>query len=340
MVSETLFVFLQVLVISAVLIGVVLIAVKNADVVAERVGQPFGTIILALAVTIIEVVLITTILFSDAPGAMTIVRDSLFATIMICMNGIMGVCMLLGALRFNETIFRADGTNSTLSILFVLSVLVLILPEFTSTISGPFYDRTQLLGCAIACLSMWGVYFYSQTRAHRAQYTAPQTDNSSVAQDHPHVPTNKKALISLVLMLVALTAVVLLAKVLAPKLEQLVTAIGAGKSLVGILVACLCLLPESGAAIAAAKRNQLQISFNLALGSSIASLGLTIPVVACIAIANNFKLELGIDSKSMIFLFMSFVLSGWTVHMGRANFVQGAAHLLIFFSYILLSIVP
>ncbi|NQW84341.1 MAG: ionic transporter y4hA [Alcaligenaceae bacterium] len=340
MASETLFVFLQVLVISAVLIGVVLIAVKNADVVAERVGQPFGTIILALAVTVIEVVLITTILFSDAPGAMSIVRDSLLATIMICMNGIMGICILMGALKFNETIFRADGTNSTLSILFVLSILVLVLPDFTTTIPGPFYDRTQLLTCAIACLTMWFVYFLSQTRAHRIQYTAPRTENAPGDQAHPHIPTNKKALIGLVLMLIALTAVVLLAKLLAPKLEQLVTAIGAGKGLVGILVAFLCLLPESGAAIAAAKRNQLQISFNLALGSSIASLGLTIPVVACIALAYDFKLVLGIDSKSIVFLLMSFVLCGWTVHMGRANFVQAAAHLMIFVSYISFMVVP
>ena len=328
------------LILTMVLIGTVLASVYFAEIIAHRVGQPYGTLILAIAVTVIEVALIASILLSRAPGSEAIVRDSIFATIMIVCNGIVGVCLLIGAIKHRETIFKADGTNITLGLLITSSTLAFVLPTYTTSTPGPNYTVEQLRGAAVACLALYLTYVYAQTVRHKNMFLEP-IFNQAEEDSHAHIkPSNKRTFFSAIAMLISLTAVVLIAKKLAPQIEEGVHAMGAPHAVVGILIACLVLLPESFTAIRQAMDNKMQNSFNLALGSGLASVGLTIPVVAVLSVVFDITLTLGLDAKSLIFLMLTFILSIMTISMGRATFAQGVMHIVVFLAYIRLSISP
>lgn len=323
-----------------VLIGAVLASVYFAEIIAHRVGQPYGTLILAVAVTVIEVALIASILLSRAPGSEAIVRDSIFATIMIVCNGLVGICLLIGAIKHRETVFKADGTNITLGLLITASTLAFVLPTYTTSTPGPNYTIVQLRGAAIACFVLYITFVYAQTVRHKVMFLAPELDFHLDASHSAPKPGNKKTFISAIAMLISLAAVVIIAKKLAPIIEDGVHAIGAPSVVVGILVACLVLLPESFTAIREALKNKMQNSFNLALGSGLASVGLTIPVVAVISVVFGITLTLGLDAKSLVFLMLTFIMSIMTISSGRATFAQGIMHLVIFGAYIRLSISP
>jgi Ca2+:H+ antiporter len=328
------------LLLTIVLVGAVLASVYFAEIIAHRVGQPYGTLLLAIAVTVIEVALIVSILLSRAPGSEAIVRDSIFATIMIVCNGLIGVCLLIGAIKHRETVFKADGTSITLGLLITASTLAFVLPTYTTSTPGPNYSIVQLRGAAIACLILYLTFVYAQTVRHTVMFMAPNLDGENKTSHLFSKPSKKKTFISAVAMLISLTAVVIIAKKLAPIIGEGVHSIGAPPEVVGILVACLVLLPESFTAIRQALNNKMQNSFNLALGSGLASVGLTIPVVAIISIAFGITLTLGLDAKSLVFLILTFIMSIMTISMGRATFAQGIMHIVIFGAYIRLSISP
>ena len=324
----------------AALILSILLSVHFAEVIALKVGQPYGSLLLALAVTIIEVALISSILLSKAPGSEAIVRDSIFATIMIVCNGLVGICLIIGALKYNETIFQVDGTSITLGMLITSSVLVFVLPMYTSSLPGPHYSLVQLRGAAIACLALYATYVYAQTIKHRNLFLPPRIFGSALERNSHKKPSLNTAIFSGLAIIVSLTIVVLLSKKLAPYIEDFVDVIGAPKEFVGVIIAGLVLFPESISAIRQAASNKMQNSFNLALGSGLASVGLTIPVAAVISILSGITLTLGLDAKSQVFLLLTFIISIMTISTGRATFSQGMMHIVIFLAYIRLTITP
>jgi Ca2+:H+ antiporter len=320
----------------AALIATVFAAVYHAEIVAHRLGEPLGTLVLAVAVTIIEVALILSIMIAAPEREATLPRDTVYAAVMIVCNGIVGLCLLVGGARFREQGFQVAGASAALAVLAALTVLTLVMPNLTTTAPGHAFSTSQLAFAGIVSLVLYGSFVFVQTVRHRDDFLS-----TTEAEPHPSAPpTNRAAFVSSVLLLIALVAVVGLAKSLSPSLEQVLTWAGAPKAVVGIVIATLVLLPEGMAALKAAMANRLQTSLNLALGSALASIGLTIPAVAAVSIAIGFKLDLGLDDKEELLLALTLFISGITLGTGRTTVLQGLVHLVIFAVFLFLAIVP
>ena len=325
--------------VSIALISAVLMAVHHAEVIALRVGEPFGTLVLALAVTIIEVSLIVTLMLSGGEAISALARDTVFATVMIVCNGVVGLCLLLGAWRHRVLVFRVDGTTPTLSVLAVLATLTLVLPKFTSSTSGPTLTNTQLIFTGVVALILYAVFVFVLTIRHRENFLPPDHHDLEAEEGHPR-PSVLASIMSLTFLLVSLVAVVGLAKNLAPAIEAGVNAISAPLAVVGIAIAILVLLPETLSAVRAALRNRMQISFNLALGSALATIGLTIPAVAITSLVLNLPLELGLPYKEISLLGLTMMISVMTLSRNNATVLQGTVHLVLFIVFLFLSIFP
>ena len=322
-----------------VLLVSVLAAVHHAEVVAHRVGEPYGTLVLAVAVTIIEVSLIVALIIVSDGKALALARDTVFAAVMIILTGIVGLCLLVGGVRHHEQAFVRHGVNAALGVLAALAVLTLILPNYTTSAFGPVYSPSQLVMVAIVSLVLYAVFVLIQTVSHR-DYFLPQGAAALDEEVHAALPSARTAIASAVLLLVALGAVVLLAKALAPSIERMVVSAGAPKAVVGVLIALVVLLPEGFAAVRAARANRLQTSLNLALGSALASIALTIPAVAIVALLNGWALILGIDGKSTVLLALSLFVASLSLSTGRTTVLQGSVLLVIFAIYLFTTIVP
>jgi Ca2+:H+ antiporter len=328
------------LVMGAVLISVVLSAVHHAEVVAHKVGEPYGTLILALAITVIEVSLIVTIMLSKGEeGGATLARDTVFAAIMLILTGIIGLCLLIGGYRYKEQVFVKQGVSAALVALTAITVLTLVLPNYTTTVFGPEYSTSQLIFVAIVSLVLYMGFVLVQAVRHR-DYFLPEDASSENEDVHAAPPSNITAGGSLLLLVLALAVVVILSKKLSPAIERMVVDLGAPKSLVGIIIAAVILLPEGMAAIRAARRNRLQTSLNLALGSALASIGLTIPAVAIVGYFTGFTVTLGIDTKSTLLLLLSLFTISISFGAGRTNILQGIVLLVILATYLFTTIVP
>ena len=328
---------LWVAVLGAALIASVLTAVHHAEVVAHRTGEPFGTLILAIAVTVIEVALIVSLMLSGGDNKELLARDTVFAAIMIVCNGVVGLCILSGGIRHHELAFRVEGTNPALTVLAALSTLTLVLPTFTTSSPGPTYTPSQLAFAGLSSLVLYGTFVFIQTVRHR-DYFLPAAHRGE--EEHAAPPTGKAALISGGLLVLSLVAVVGLAKTLSPAIEGALRSAGAPKSAVGIAIAMLVLLPESFAAIRAAMADRLQISFNLALGSALARIGLTIPTVALVSVIFALPLSLGLGPVELVLLALTLIVSVLTLATGRSTLLQGVVHLVIFAAYVFLTLVP
>ena len=326
------------LLLAVALIGAVLAAVHHAEVVAHRTGEPFGSLVLAVAVTVIEVALIVALMLAGGEGVQELARDTVFAAIMIILTGITGLCLLAGGLRYGEQTFARQGVSTALIALTAIIVLTLILPNYTVSILGPMYNRSQMVFVAIVSLVLYFTFTMVQTVRHRDYFLPPDADTNN--EVHAAPPSNRTTLASAVLLLVCLAAVVLLAKTLAPTIEQNVTRLGAPKSVVGIIVALVILLPEGMAAVRAARKNRLQTSLNLALGSALASIGLTIPAVAIVSIFTGMQVILGIDIKSTVLLVLSLFTIMLSFATGRTNVLQGVVLLVIFATYLFTTVIP
>jgi Ca2+:H+ antiporter len=326
--------------VAAVLLGgAVLAAVQDAEVVAHRVGEPFGSLVLAVAVTIIEVALIVTLMTSGGDKAATLARDTVFAAVMITMNGIAGVSLLVGSLRYGVTRFHAEGSGAALATVTTLATLGLVLPTFTTSHPGPQFSSGQLAFAAVASLALYLMFVFTQTVRHR-DFFLPVSQAGAVEDSHADPPSGKSALISLGLLLVALVAVVGLAKVESPIIERMVAAAGFPHSFVGVVIATLVLLPETLAAVRAARQGRMQISFNLAYGSAMASIGLTIPAIALASIWIRGPLLLGLGPTQLVLLALTVVVSVLTVVPGRATRLQGEVHLVLLAASFFLAISP
>lgn len=319
----------------AILFGTVFAAVHHAEVIAERIGEPFGTLLLTLSVTIIEVALIETLMLGDNPNP-ALARDTVFAVVMIVCNGLVGVCMLAGGLRFHEQEFRVSGASLYLCVLVVLATITLVLPNYTKTTPGPLYSEVQLAFVSVVTIFLYGVFLYTQTVRHRDYFVGRDRDDGGGAAPG----ANRHLVLSLVLLPVALLAVVLLAKKFSIVVEAGAALIGAPPAFAGLVVALLILLPESVAAIAAARANDLQKSINLALGSSLATIGLTVPAVAIVTVALHTPLVLGLGAQETVLLVMTILVSMLTFGTGRTNVLFGLVHALVFAVYVFLVFAP
>jgi Ca2+:H+ antiporter len=322
----------------AALVGAVLAAVHHAEVVAHRVGEPFGTLVLALAVTAIEAALILSMMIAGGEQNAVLPRDAIYATVMIICTGVIGLCILLGGLAHREQTFRVEGAGAGLAALIVMTTLTLILPVFTTSTPGGTYSDSQLAFVALTSTTLWAIFVFVQTVRHR-DYFIPQTGKAN-AEAHAKPPTAGEAWASFGLLLLSLVAVVGLAKKLSPSIEAAVDAANAPRSVVGIVIAALVLLPETWAAVRAARANRLQSSMNLAVGSALASIGLTVPVVVGASIAFDLPLVLGLQPKDMVMLVVTFLVSAVTLGTGHTYMMQGAVHLVLFAAFLFLAFVP
>jgi Ca2+:H+ antiporter len=299
------------------------------------VGEPFVTLVLAVAVTVIEVALIVSVMLSAGPEKAGLARDTVFAAVMIVCNGIVGMCLLAGGIRHREQDFQIRGASAALAVLASLSVLTLVMPNFTSA-AGPVLTPSQLAFAGVSSLVLYGVFVFVQTVRHRDYFLADVSDENT----HVGPPSARVTLLSAGLLVVCLVAVVLLAKLLSPVVETAVANAGLPEAVVGIVIAALVLLPEAHAALRAARADRLQTSLNLALGSALASIGLTIPTVAVVFLYIGQPLQLGIDGKDMVLLFLTLVVGTLTLGTGRTTILQGAVHLSLFAAWLFLSIAP
>lgn len=320
----------------AALGAAVFAGVHFAEVIAHKLGEPFGTLVLAVAVTIIEVALIVSVMLGGGADKAALARDTVFSAVMIVCAGVVGLCLLAGASRHREQEFRVQGANGALAVIVALCGLTMILPNYTQT-PGPSFTVSQLTFVGVVSLVMYCVFVFVQTVRHR-EYFLPEIADDEDA--HAPAPSNAMTLASLGLLIVSLVAVVGLAKALSPAVEAMVAQSGAPKSVVGVIIAGLVLLPESLAAVRAARLNRLQTSLNLAFGSVIASIGLTIPVVAAVSVYLHQPLTLGLDPKETVLLVLTMLLSTLTIATGRTSILQGAIHLMIFAVFLFFAVVP
>jgi Ca2+:H+ antiporter len=266
----------------------------------------------------------------------TLARDTVFAVVMIVCNGLVGICILAGGLRYREQDVQVSGSSLYLSVLIVMATITLIMPNYTLTTPGPVYSAGQLGFVSVVTLLLYGVFLYTQTIRHRSFFV-----NEAAGTAHDGAALSNRMLgLSTVLLLVALLGVILLAKKFSLVVDFATARIGAPPAFAGVLVALLILLPESIAAVAAARKNDLQKSINLALGSSVATIGLTIPAVAVAAWALDKQLVLGLDPQSMVLLGLTFVLSMLTFGTGRTNILFGLVHVVVFAVFVFLVFVP
>jgi Ca2+:H+ antiporter len=331
-----------VLLVAVLLAASVLAAVHHAEVVAHRVGEPYGSIVLAVAVTVIEVALILTLMASGGDKAATLARDTVFAAVMITLNGILGLSIFVSARRHGFSHFNAEGTGGALATVATLAVLSLVLPTFTLGEPGPQFTGPQLVFAAVASLALYALFIVTQTRRHR-DFFLPVTADGQIIDDedeHADPPTNRESVKSLALLLVALVAVVGLAKVESPAIESAVAAVGFPQSFVGVVIALLVLAPETLAAVRAARRDRVQTSLNLALGSAMASIGLTIPAIAVASIWFEGPLALGLGATEMVLLAMTVIAGVLTVVPGRATRLQAGVHLVLLAAYVFLATNP
>ena len=320
------------------LMGTVIAAVHHAEVVAHRVGEPFGTLVLAVAVTAIETALILSMVIAGGDDMAVLARDSIYAAVMIICTGVVGICVLLGGIAHGEQTFRIEGAGAGLAALIVMSTLTLVLPVFTTSTPGGTYSGSQLAFVAVTSAALWAIFIFVQTVRHR-DYFIPVADAANL-EVHAEPPTTRATWASFGWLLVSLVAVVGLAKMLSPTIERAVEAANAPRAVVGIVIAALVLLPETWAAVRAARANRLQSSVNLAIGSALACIGLTVPVVVLASAVFGLPLVLRLEPKDIAMLMITFLVSAVTLGAGRTYLMQGAVHLVIFAAYLFLAFVP
>ncbi|MCW2738659.1 ionic transporter y4hA [Nocardioides sp.] len=369
-------------VLALLLVAAVLAAVHHAEVVAHRVGEPYGSLVLAVAVTIIEVGLIVTLMVTTDKDTSGLARDTVFAAVMITVNGIVGISLLVGALKHHLAVFNPEGTGAALATVIALAVLCLVVPSVTTSEPGPEFTGAQLTFAAIASLALYGMFVFTQTIRHRdfflpvaaGQYVpmvATKAEAAAAASDraadraadlvadeatgaegfehqpvdldedgHADPPTDRATWTSLGLLVVSLVAVVGLAKIESPAIESGVAALGFPQAVVGVVIALVVLAPESIAAVRAAARERVQVSLNLALGSAMASIGLTIPALAVASIWLDGPLALGLNQLQTVLLLLTAAVSILTVVPGRAKPLQGGVHLVLLAAFLFLTVAP
>lgn len=324
---------------SILLICSVMSAVHHSEIIAEKVGEPYGTIILAVSITVIEVSIIISLMLSKGPETASLARDTVYAATMLILNGIIGLCLLIGGLKHYEQNFSVSSVTIALVALVSIVVFTLVFPTFTESVRGSYYSTPQLIFASIACLVIYSAFLFAQTSRYR-QYFLTVGDDENEEAAEPISISKKTFTTSLIFLILSLGIVVLLAKTLSPTIESIIKGYQLPKALVGVIIAAIILLPEAMAAIIAARKNRLQTSINLALGSALASIGLTIPSVAAVCILYDMPIILGLDIKSIVLLGLSVFTVMLSLSKGKSNIVYGVVLLVNLFAFIFLMIYP
>lgn len=322
----------------ALLVAAVFTAVHHAEVIAARLGEPFGSLVLAVSVTIVEVGMIVTLMLESPDTTHALARETVFSALMLICNGIVGLSLLVKSIKRHEAVFNPEGVSGALAAIAVLATLTLVFPTLTSSNSDRAFTPFQLSFVAAVSLVLYLVFVFVQTVRHRDYFLPP--DISGAADVHVSPPSNREAWRSLGLLVLALIGVVGLAKLTSPLLKGAILGAGLPSSMVAVSIAVIVLLPESIAAIRAASRGRSQTSLNLAYGSAMASIGLTIPVIAVLSLMFGFQLDLGLNPGEICLLALTLLVSALTVIPGKATVLQGAVHLCILGSFLLFVIQP
>ena len=332
---------IPVIILASIALGASIFAsVHHAEILALRVGEPMGSIILAVCVTILEVGLIVSIMLAGSEGSESVARDTVFSALMIVLNCVIGLCLVFGGRRHHEQTFQLNAASASLAVLGTLAISVLVLPNFVSAGGPQQFSPIQLLVVSLVLLALYAVFVFIQTIKHRDYFMDVPVGRQDPDEAPLEPPTSRVTLVSAVMLPVSLLVVILLAKVLSHPLENLVAAAGLPQAVVGVIIATLVLLPEGIASVRAALLNRLQNSVNLVLGSALASIGMTIPVVAAGAVLTERKLMLGLSPAAMVLLLLTLFVSTITLGTGRTTVLQGAVHLGIFVIFLLITAVP
>ena len=329
------------------LVGAILAAVHHAEIVALRVGEPFGSLVLAVSVTVIEVGLIVTLMLSGGDDKASLARDTVFAALMITCNGIVGISLIAATFRGKVALFNPGGSGGALATVAALATLCLVLPTFTTSSAGPTFTGGQLAFAAAASVVLYGLYVFVAAVRHR-DFFLPEPDPNQSAEElaveqeelHAPPPSTPATLLSLGMLIVGLGAVVGLAKTVSPAIESAIVGAGLPITAVAIVIALVVLLPEALAAARAASRGRIQTSFNLAYGSALASIGLTIPAIAVASFWIEGPLVLGLGAIETVFLALTVALGILTLTNGRATVLQGGVHLVVFGGFVMLALSP
>ena len=321
-------------VICVVILFAAVAIVRHADVLAHRLGEPLGTLLLTLAVTGLEVSMVAFVM-SAGKGHPTLARDTMFAVVMLVINGFMGLALLLGGLRHREQSYNLQGAVAFLVMILPLTVLGLVLPNFTRSTPGPTLSTFQEVFLSVVSIAIYTIFLFVQNWRHRGYFMAPVEAAEVIAEEPTHQSLHGTLYHSLMLGGYGLP-LVLLAKQMAGPLDALVHRLGAPPALGGFVMAVLVLTPESIAAIRAALANRLQRSVNILLGSVLASIGLTIPLVIVVALATHQVLVLGLGDVDTVMLLVTLVTSMLTFSLKQTNVLFGCVHLLLFGSYLML----
>ena len=316
--------------------------VHEAEILAHRLGEPYGTLILTLAIVIIEVALISAVMLG-AKGAPTLGRDTMFAVLMIVLNGVVGVGLLIGGLKHFSQRYSLKGASSYLAIIIPLSVIPLILPNFTTSTSDGTLTAFQAVSFSIFMIALYGAFLLLQTGRHAEFYREPPPDDLQAAPaeaGHDHADPGGSLARPVVLLLLNILPIVLLAKSLAKVLDFGIARLGAPPALGGILIAMVVFTPECITALRAITANQLQRAINLCLGAAASTLGLTVPAVLAIGVLTGQNVVLGLSPTNMILLAMTLVLSTLTFTGTRTTMLEGAVHLGVFFVFLVLVFSP
>lgn len=316
-------------------VGAVFASVHHAEIVAARLGQPYGSLVLAAAVTAIETSLILSVLLSAEANAPEVARDTVLAVLMIVLNGVVGLCLLAGGIRHHEQGFQVRGASGALSVVGTLAVLAMILPNYTLAKPGSLYSPVQLSFIAVMSLALYGLFVFVQTVTHRSDFVDAEGN-----EVHAHEISNGQALRAAGLLVLALVAVVLLAETLSLPVARAVDGAGLPPAFVGVVIATLTLLPEGLSAFRAARANRLQTSLNLALGSAMASIGLTIPVVSLVSVFVGKSLVMGLDPEHMVLMVLTLFAGTLTLATGRTTVLQGGVHMVIFAAFLVIAAIP
>jgi Ca2+:H+ antiporter len=314
----------------AAILGAALSVVRHAEHLAVRLGEPLGTLILTLAVTAIEAASISAVMI-HAKDSVAVVRDTLFAVIMIIMNGMVGASLLLGAWRHREQSYNLQGANTYLSVIIPLAVLSLIMPNYTQTTPGPTLSLPQQVFLGLLCVGLYSLFLAVQTGRHRG-YFVLDGEGEEPGHDAPHEGWRVHAL----LLVAYMVPVVYLAEQFGRPIDDLIATLHAPVALSGVFIAALVATPEAIGAVRSALANRLQRSMNICLGSLLATIGLTVPIMLLISHVLGTPMYLGLQHTSFMMLILTLMLSVVTFASGRTNVLQGAVHMLLFVAYVLL----
>jgi Ca2+:H+ antiporter len=331
----------------AVMVWAAFLAVRHADSLAEMLGEPYGTLILTLSVICIEVSVIAAVMLAGHSSP-TLPRDTMLAVLMIVLNGMVGICLLIGGRRYQQQDYNLQGARTFLSVLITLVTITLILPTFTVSTDDPSLTPHQAILFSAATIVLYGAFLAIQTMRHRSFFMEPGlVAEDMIAQDiapehgkHPEGLETRSLAYHALFLLATLVMIVLLSKKFGTLVDEAIEILQAPKALGGIVIALLVLAPEALAAFRAAAANHLQRAVNICLGSALATISLTVPAVLLIALFTGTHLILGLERAELIMITLTLVISIMTFSGPRTNVLQGVVLLTIFAVYMILIFDP